>query len=53
MGKIQRLFHQDASANGYAYDASRDGKKFLFNVGTQDASAPLNLVVNWTAELKK
>jgi Tol biopolymer transport system component len=53
IGKVQRLFHQDASANGYAYDAARDGKKFLFNVGTQDAAAPLNLVVNWTAEIKK
>ncbi|MBZ5511206.1 MAG: protein kinase [Acidobacteriia bacterium] len=53
VGQVRELFHQDSSANGVAYDASRDGKKFLFNVGTQDASATLNLVVNWTAELKK
>jgi len=53
IGQIHRLFHQDASANGVAYDATRDGKRFLFNVGTQDASAPLNVVVNWTAQTKQ
>jgi eukaryotic-like serine/threonine-protein kinase len=53
VGQVRELFHQDSSANGVAFDASRDGKKFLFNVGTPDASSPLNLVVNWTAELKK
>jgi Tol biopolymer transport system component len=53
VGQVHELFHQDSSANGVAYDASRDGKRFLFNAGTQDASATLNLVVNWTAELKK
>jgi hypothetical protein len=53
VGQVHRLFHQDASANGVAFDASHDGKKFLFNVGAQDASATLNLVVNWTAEVKK
>jgi len=53
VGQVRQLFHQDSSAIGVAYDASSDGKKFLFNVGTQDSSAPLNLVVNWTAELKK
>jgi hypothetical protein len=53
VGQVHTLFHQDASANGVGYDASRDGRKFLFNVGSQDASAPLNLVVNWTTLLKK
>ena len=53
VGQVRMLFHQDSSANGVAYDASRDGQKFLFNVGAQDASAPLTLVVNWIAELKK
>jgi eukaryotic-like serine/threonine-protein kinase len=52
VGHVRELFHQDSSAVGYPYAASRDGKKFLFNVGTQDASAPLNLVVNWTAGIK-
>ncbi|MGA2001276.1 MAG: LpqB family beta-propeller domain-containing protein [Terriglobales bacterium] len=53
VGQVRQLFHQDASASGVAYDVSRDGKRFLFNVGSRDAAAPLNLVVNWTAELKK
>ena len=53
VGQLHRLFHQDATANGMPYDVSRDGKRFLFNVGTPDASAPLNLVVNWTAEARK
>jgi Tol biopolymer transport system component len=53
VGQIRRLFHQNAAANGMPYDVSRDGKRFLFNMGSQEVSAPLNLVVNWTAELKK
>ena len=53
VGQVRQLFHQDSSANGVAFDASRDGKKFLFNAGTQDSSSPLNLVVNWTAGLEK
>ncbi len=53
VGQVGQLFHQDASASGVAYDVSRDGKRFLFNVGSRDAAAPLNLVVNWTAEVKK
>src|SRR5262245_33202604 len=53
VGQPHELFHQDATANGSPYDASPDGKRFLFNVGTQDSSAPLNLVVNWTGELRK
>ena len=53
MGQPQRLFQQQATANGAAFDVTPDGKRFLFNVGTPDLSAPLNLVVNWTAEVKK
>jgi hypothetical protein len=53
VGQAHRLFQVNAFANGTPYDVTRDGKRFLFNVGTQDASAPLNLVVNWPAEVKK
>lgn len=53
VGQVHRLFHQDASANGVAYDATRDGKRFLFNTGNEDALSPLNLVVNWTTEARK
>jgi hypothetical protein len=36
------------------YDVTRDGSRFVVDsVITDETSAPLNLVVNWTAELKK
>ena len=36
------------------YDVTRDGSRFVIDsVITDEASAPLNLVVNWTAELEK
>ncbi|MGI9101497.1 MAG: LpqB family beta-propeller domain-containing protein [Terriglobales bacterium] len=53
VGQEHQLFHQDGTPNGSSFDVTRDGKKFLYNMGSQDASAPLNLVVNWTAEMKK
>ena len=53
VGHLHRLFQQDATANGSAYDVSRDGKHFLFNAGTQDVSASLNLVVNWIPEVRR
>ncbi len=53
IGEQSKLFQPNASANGVPYDVSRDGKRFLFNLGNQDTSTPLNLVVNWTAELKR
>ena len=37
-----------------SYDAFPDGKRFLLSTSaTEEPSTPLNLVVNWTAELKK
>lgn len=37
-----------------SYDVFPDGKHFLLNTNaTEEASTPLNLVVNWPAELKK
>ncbi len=36
------------------YDVTRDGNRFVVDsVITDESSAPLHLVVNWTAELKK
>ena len=36
------------------YDVTRDGSRFVVDsVNTDETSLPLNLVVNWTAELKK
>jgi hypothetical protein len=51
-GQPRKLFHGDAQAVGSPFD-TRDGKRFLLNVGNEEPSAMLNLVVNWTAELKK
>jgi dipeptidyl aminopeptidase/acylaminoacyl peptidase len=53
IGQIHRLFQQVGAASGVPFDVTGDGKRFLFNVGSQDVSAPLNLVVNWTAQVKK
>jgi hypothetical protein len=39
---------------GNGYDVFPDGKKFLTStVTTGETPAPLNLVTNWAAELKK
>ncbi len=38
---------------GFDYDVMPDGKKFILFAGNESSGAPLSLVVNWTAELKK
>jgi Tol biopolymer transport system component len=39
---------------GYQYDASADGQRFLINTSPEQAtSAPITVVLNWTAGLKK
>jgi len=39
---------------GYQYDVSADGQRFLINAAPeQAASAPITVVLNWTAGLKK
>jgi hypothetical protein len=38
---------------GYPYDVSADGERFLFVTTLGEASSPLTLVTNWTAERKK
>ncbi|HTT23313.1 MAG TPA: hypothetical protein VMG82_30580 [Candidatus Sulfotelmatobacter sp.] len=43
--QIQRL--------GNGYDVFPDGKRFLITVSKTDTPAPLSLVLNWTADLKK
>ena len=42
-----------ANAPGYHYDVTRDGKRFLVDITKEGNAAPLALVVNWTADLKK
>jgi Tol biopolymer transport system component len=53
IGTPQALFTANAAAVGVEYDVSADGKRFLINLTGDEAPAPLHLVVNWTAELKK
>ena len=56
LGTAHVLFSAPYQGNpGHWYDVSRDGKRFVINVSTQpqEPNEPLNLVVNWTAELKQ
>jgi Tol biopolymer transport system component len=54
MGKPMPLFQTRvrASIGGGGYDVTRDGRFLLLN-STIESSAPLTLVTNWDAELKK
>jgi len=55
IGKVLFLFQASpASKAGWTYDVSADGKKFVVvSQGTQQVAAPLTLVTNWDALLKK
>ena len=51
---VRPLFQTPRIAAGYAYDVSADGQRFLVNTFEEETtSAPITVVVNWTAELKK
>ena len=53
---IRPLFEMSQTLVAYAanqYDVSRDGSRFVVDsLDADQTSAPLNLVVNWTAEMK-
>jgi hypothetical protein len=58
VGVVRALFEtrprSGVNLNAYAYDVSADGQRFLVNTLMQEAtSAPITIVVNWTAGLKK
>jgi eukaryotic-like serine/threonine-protein kinase len=55
IGKVRPLFQVNPLSSLFAtYDVSADGKKFVVaSQGTQQAAAPLTLVTNWQALLKK
>jgi serine/threonine protein kinase len=53
IGKPQHLFHASTPGIGVSFDASLDGKRLLVNHADQEMQAPLHLVTNWSAELKK
>jgi Tol biopolymer transport system component len=49
-----RLAAQSANLEGAAFDVAPDGKRFLVNSMDQaPAVEPINLILNWDAELKK
>ena len=54
IGNAQPLFELRLAASpGYRYDVTRDGKRFLVDTQKLGNPVPLELVVNWTADLKK
>ena len=57
IGPAQSLFETSLRSTGGAlklYDASADGQRFLVNIVVDDPrAAPMTLVVNWPAGLKK
>ena len=49
-----RLLFSIKMTTGNGYDVFPNGKEFLTStVTTEETPAPLNLVLNWTADLKK
>jgi Tol biopolymer transport system component/predicted Ser/Thr protein kinase len=55
VGAVKTLFTTHTSfVGGYEYDVSADGQRFLINtIPEQATSAPITVVLNWTAGLKK
>jgi len=53
VGKPQRLFHASTPGIGSSFDVSMDGKRLLVNHADEETQAPLHLITDWLAELKK
>jgi Tol biopolymer transport system component len=54
VGAVRPLFDTRIGAGNYPYDVTADGQRFLINTTTeQTAEAPITVVVNWMAGLKK
>jgi eukaryotic-like serine/threonine-protein kinase len=56
VGVVKRLFQPHIVGPRHEYDVSADGQKFLINSAPQQngaGPAPITVVVNWTAGLKK
>ena len=52
-GTAQALFRLGVYTGSFApFDVAPDGKKFVINT-LNEGDSPLNLMVNWTASLKK
>jgi serine/threonine protein kinase/Tol biopolymer transport system component len=53
VGTPQHLLHTSSPGIGISFDVSSDGKRLLVNRAEEETQAPLQLVTNWPAELKK
>ncbi len=53
IGRTQFLFRATMNGSGYLWDVTPDGKRFIVNEASAENSQPLELILNWTAELKK
>ena len=54
VGAVRPLFEVHPYESGNVYDVATDGRRFLVNTAVeQKASAPITLVINWTADLKR
>jgi Tol biopolymer transport system component len=55
VGAVRQLFEIRRGGPGYVYDVTADGQRFLVNTAVEqkEPSAPITLVINWTADLKK
>ena len=54
VGAVRPLFQTNSIGSASTYAVSADGQRFLINtVPEQAASAPITVVLNWTAGLKK
>jgi Tol biopolymer transport system component len=54
IGKVTPLFQANpVSTNGWPYDVSSDGKKFIVTQADEKTAEPLTIIVNWPALLKK
>ncbi len=53
IGTPKLLFKMNVSGVGTPYDVTPDGQRFLLNTSEEEGAAPLFLVTNWLAELKK
>jgi len=53
IGTQKTLFHASMPGIGTSFDVSPDGRRFLVNLAEGEAAAPLKIISNWPAELKK
>jgi len=51
---VPKLLFEKESAGRFGFDVSGDGQRFLITVPVEESSsAPITVVMNWTADLKR